>query len=257
MSEFTEHYSKLSNSALFEILSNSSSYKAAAIKTAKEEIESRNLSEIEVPMAKQDIESKNREQEISRSKRKQKVDKTKESLASYFDRINPFHSEITTAEKTIRLITIIFGGISIYNIYNEFDMLQFQFENGISGWDLSMVEYFLPIFFLPLATILFWKRKRIGWIMLSAFLTYSGINAIGLFSITIGQQPIGIPAFDSAFPTVSPFSYLISFFFFSGTLWYICKETIRIKYHITKRSMINTLVIVTIINSTFIYLLFN
>lgn len=253
MTEFTERYKNLSNYELLEILTNSQTFQSLAVETAKKEIESRNLSEAEINKAKLEIESKQQEKQKTTEKRKQKEDKIKETAFTFFDTITPIQNGIQTPEKIIKLTTLIFGGISIYRIFKEFGMLRYLLTESIGKWDLSMIEYFFPLIILPLATILFWKRKKIGWILLSIFLTYSAVNAIGLFFINLGRQPSEINVLNSIFSTVSPIAYLITLLFFGGTLWLICKANIRDVFQITKKTMLQIIGFAILINAVFIY----
>jgi len=245
MTEFTERYKKLSNFELLEIVSNSSKYQSIAVETAKQEIANRNLSEEDLAKVKLEIKSNQLEKRKQIEKRNQKEDKIKQNIYSFFDLINPIQNGIQTPEKVIRLIILIFAGISIYKIFTEFGMIYFILTNGETKWDLSIIEYFLPLIILPLAVILFWKRKKIGWILLSLFLTYSSVISVRLFFLTIGHQPIGLPAMDSLFPLVSPIDYLFSLLFYGGTLWLICKENSREIFRIKKKEMNQTIGITT------------
>jgi len=253
MTEFTERYKNLSNYELLEILTNSQTFQSLAVETAKKEIESRNLSEAEINKAKLEIECKQQEKQKTAKKRKQKEDNIKETAFTFFDTIAPIQNGIQTPEKIIRLTTLIFGGISIYRIFKEFGMLHYLLTDSTGKWDLSMIEYFFPLIILPLATVLFWKRKKIGWILLSIFLTYSAVNAIGLFLMNLGRQTSEITVFDSIIPTASPITHLITLLFFGATLWLICKANVRDIFQITKKTMLQIIGFTILINAVFIY----
>lgn len=247
MTEFTERYKSLSNFELWEILAEAENYQPLAVETAKKEIESRNLSEEEINRVKLEIESKQLEKQKLIENRKQKEDKIKGVVFTFLDAINPIQNGIQTPEKTIRLIVIALTGIFFYRIFKQFNLLRFILTDSEGGWDMSMLEYFFPLIILPLATIYFWKRKKIGWILLSIFLTYSAISSIGLFFMSLGQQPLGNPALDVIFPIVSPIIYLFGLFVYVGTLWTISKEGIREIYQIDKKAMWRTIGIFAII----------
>ena len=88
------------------------------------------------------------------------------------------------------------------------------------------------------------------------FLTYSAVNEIGNFIVTINMEPTGIPALDSLIPQTSPITSLFKFLFFSGAVWVISKENIRTVYAISKQTMILTISITTIIVGFFLKLIF-
>lgn len=253
MTEFTELYQKLSNSELLEIIAESEKYNPIAVETAKTEIESRKLTENELNQAKSKIAEKENAKKREIEKRKEREEKIKKSTSTLFDTINPIQNGIQTPEKIIRLTILIFGCLAIYRLYKELVMFQIIFHEGISDWDLSMLEYFFPIIILPIAVILYWKRNKIGWILLSIFLTYSAFNAIVLFFMNLGRQPSGIPALESIFPTVSPFVYIATVLFFGGFLFLNSKIGIRDIFKITKKQMITTIGLTIIVNLIFIY----
>jgi hypothetical protein len=253
MTEFTELYKKLSNSELLKIIAESEKYNPIAVETAKTEIDSRKLSTEELNQAKTDINEQQEKKKLEIEKRKRQEEKIKKSASTLFDTINPIQNGNQTPEKIIRLTTLIFAGIAVYRIFKEFGMLRYMFTDSGGKWDLSMVEYFFPLILLPLAIFLFWKRKKSGWVLLSIFLTYSAITAIGLFFMNLGREPSGIPALESLFPTVSPITYIMTLIFFGGTLWLICKENIRNIYKISKQTIFATIGLTIAVNVIYIY----
>jgi hypothetical protein len=161
MTEFTELYKKLSNSELLKIVAESDKYNPIAVETAKTEIDSRELSTEELNQAKTDINQQQEKKKLEIEHRKHQEEKIKRGASILFDTINPIQNGIQTPAKIIRLTTLIFAGIAVYSIFREFGMLRYMFTNSGGKWDLSMVEYFFPLIMLPLATFLFWKRKKV------------------------------------------------------------------------------------------------
>jgi hypothetical protein len=180
MNQFTERYKSHSNAELLKIIENSSDYQPEAVETAKNEIEQRQLTDKELKEAETELEIQ-RQEKNKKTERKQEIEnKVKEFGASIVDTVNPIQQSTPTTERLIRLITIVFGLISVYQFYKEFGMLKFMLGNNGGEWDFSMALYFVPFFLVPIATVLFWFRKKIGWILLGIYLTYSAVNSIGL-----------------------------------------------------------------------------
>jgi len=100
-----------------------------------------------------------------------------------------------------------------------------------------MLDFLLPLVILPIATYLFWKRKKIGWILLAIFLTYSAIIALIIFFMSLKRETSGFGNFEALFPTVSPISHFLTFVFFSGSLWAISKKEIRAYYNIKNTTL--------------------
>ncbi|WP_124981233.1 hypothetical protein [Nonlabens xiamenensis] len=252
MTEFTELYQKLSNIELLKIIAESEKYNPIAVETAKTEIESRQLSEQELNQAKSEITEKENAKKIDIEKRKQCEERIKKSASTLLDTINPIQNGIQTPEKVIRLTTLIFGCLAIYRLYQQLGMFEIIFHEGISDWDLSIVEYFFPTIILPITVILYWKRNKIGWILLSIFLTYSALSAIVLFFANLGREPSGISEIENLSPPVSPLVYIATLLFFGGYLFLNCKNGIRDKFKITKKAMIATIGLTLIVNLIFI-----
>jgi len=233
MTEFSEKYKSLSNIELLKILEEQKKYQQIAVETAKKELENRKLSKQELEKIKSEI----LKEKLEKKKRTEKKEKITNYLTPFFETINPIQSGIKTPEKIINLITIIFGIISIYRPFKEYTILHYIFTDSNSGWDLSMVDFLLPLIILPIATYLFWKRKKTGWILMAIFLTYSAIIGLTIFFMSLNRETSGFGNFEALFPTVSPISYFLTFVFFSGSLWAISKKEIREYYNIKNTTL--------------------
>lgn len=245
--DFSEKFKTYSNANLLRVIENPDDYQPQAIETAKNIFADRQLSETEIKIAKDELEVE-RQEKLRKEQQIQAVeDKVKNIGKSVFDQINPIQKKTPTPEKTIKIISILFGGLFLFQLYKEFGMLRFMFTDSYAEWDFSMVLYFLPLIIIPTATILFYMRKKTGWLILTIFLAYSAVSAIGQFFLTIKMKPSGISALDDIFPQVSPITYILSFLFFGGIIWAISREKIRTIYSISKRTMILTISIVTLI----------
>ena len=247
MNQFAERYRSTSNLDLLRIIENSDNYQPEAVEAAKNEINQRQLTDQELTEAQQELETERQEKIRQGEKRTEVENRVKKLGTSIFDTINPIQQSAPTPERLIRLITIVFGLISIYQLYEQLSMLQFIFNDSGGEWDLSMVLFFVPLLLLPVATILFWFRKKVGWIFLGAFLTYSAINVIGLLIMTWNMEPLGVPAIDSLFPQTSTATYILTFLFFGGTLWVLSKENIREQFNINRQTMLGTIGITTLL----------
>lgn len=256
MNQFVERYKTSKNSDLLKIIESPNDYQPLAVEAAKNEITIRRLSDQELNAAKKELEILHQEKEQQTEKKKQIENKVKKFGFSLADTFNPIQQSAPTADKLIKLITIVFGGLTIYQFYKEFGMFQFMFIYGGGQWDFSMVLYFLPLIILPVVTFLFWKRKKIGWTLLAIFLTYSAVSAISLFFLTLNLQPSGIAVLDNLRPSTSPTTHLFTLAFFGGTLWVICKNNIREIYGINKKTMVSIISATTAIIGLITFSLF-
>lgn len=134
-------------------------------------------------------------------------------------------------------------------------MFQILLHEGISEWDFSMAEYFFPIILLPIGVFLFWKRRMIGWILLSIFLAYSALNTIILFFMNLDRQSSGISTLEEIFPILSPAVYLMTLLFFGSFFYLICKQDVRAIFKVPKRAIRLTIVLTVFINLFFVYVI--
>jgi len=245
--EFNERFKTYSNTDLLRIIDNPDGYQPNAFETAKTIFSDRQLTEEEIKIAKDQLEIE-RQEKLSKVQKKRAIeDKFKNLGKSILDNVNPIQNETPTTEKTIKIISLIFGGLFLFQLYKEFGMISFMFTDSSSDWDFNMVIYFLPLVVVPTATILYYKRKKNGWLLLTMFLTYSAVLAIGLFILTINMEPSGFAALDNLFPQTSPTTHLLTFLFFAGTIWSISRENMRTVYTISKQTMVLTISITAII----------
>ncbi len=239
--EFTDRYKNYSNSELLKIIDNPNNFQPLAVETAKAIFESRQLSDEDIEIAKATIAIQRQEKEAHDEKKKVLGIKVKNIGASLVDTFYPIQTNTPTTDKIIKIVSIVFGGIFLYQLFKEIGMIKFMFTDSEDERDFSIILYFLPLLIVPIATVLFYTRKKIGWTLLAIFLTYSAVNAILLFFMELNRMPSGIPALDILFPTTSPVTHLGTIIFFCGILWVICKDSIREIYTIEKKPMVRTI----------------
>ncbi|WP_029902133.1 hypothetical protein [Prevotella sp. 10(H)] len=229
MSQLSEIYKTYSNTALLRIVQTPADYRPEAVEAAQKELDSRQLLPIEIEEAKIQLEAEDQELISKREKR----DKIKNTLAEkgtgIIDYINPVMDENAGEDNRqkppliINTIAIVFLIISILQIVTQFYLLKGLFDNG--KWDFSVVLFLFPIIVTPLASILFWMKKRSGWILLAIYLGFAVMGMLWMLFIS----------FDSMF--------LVGSLFFTGTLWCICQEKIREVFNISIKQMYYTILL--------------
>ena len=251
---YTEKFNEYTNVELLRIIDNPYDFQPDAVETASTLLANRQLSEEEIEIAKDEIEASKKETFTKEKKKKQFEDSIKNISQTIIENVNPIQNKPLTGDKTINIISIIFGGLFLIQLYKEFSMISFMFSNNSAEWDLSMVFYFLPLIVLPTAIFLFYKRKKIGWLILTIFTTYSTISAIGLFYMTMKMRQSDFHLFENIFTETSPVIQFFRFLFFVGTTWAISKENVRSNFAINKLTMILTVSITTLIIGLGLYL---
>lgn len=162
-----------------------------------------------------------------------------------FEQINPIQKETSTSERTIRIVLLFLVGLFLFQlyIYIKFGVLKYLFTSDYAKWNLSMVFYFFPLVVIPTATILFYMRKKIGWLLLIIFLTFKAVSAIGQFIVAVKMaikiHSTGIVSLGS--PQISPTISILSLALFSGIIWTISRKKIRTIYSVSNRTMIMTI----------------
>lgn len=238
--DFSEYYKTISDTELLSILDKPEDYQLVAVEAAKIEFVNRQLSDVQIQEARQPLVAKQIQKEKEREKVKAVEAKVREVGHTFIDTINPIQSGIPSTEKTIRLIVIIFGGIFLYQLITDF-RTTLAYIKDIPIFPLESILILLPQILLLAAVIAFWKRKKIGWTLLTIFLTFSLVAALFLLFQSLTWKPSGLAGFDNLFPRPSPTTYIIQLLFLVGTLYILGKPNIREVFFINKQVMAVTI----------------
>ncbi len=250
-SDFGEYYKTISNTELLSILENTADYLPIAIEAAKNEFANRQLSETEINDAKHPLLKKQLQKEKQQEKINQIEAKVKSAGTIIIDTLNPIQSGIPTTEKIIRYIILVYGGIFLYQLISNFgmikasigDLIQFPFESAL---------FLFPFIIFPIAILTFWKRKKIGWILFTVFLTSSIVGVLWVLFLTINWKPSS-NGFDGLFPRPSLLNFIIQLVFLGGTQFVICKQTIREIFSISEEKLLMTIGITGVISFFLFY----
>lgn len=263
MNEFQKRYKSFDNRKLLKIIEEAENYQPTAVEAAILELSKREIGDEEKQSVKGEI--LERKTKIEQRQKQVKIveNKTKEIGTELFETISLIQKERQTIDRKIKLIVIVFGLLAIYQIFKKFGMLQFMFVDNLAEWDFSLVIYFLPMILLPIGVFLFWKRNKIGWILMSAFFVYNIVNAIGMFFLTwewnsekgftndfsTGDYQIEFQEFESLFPQPNPIVYVLIIAIFGATLWVFSKEDLRNEFQIDIKSALITVGVSILITS--------
>ncbi|NRD22894.1 hypothetical protein HNV10_06555 [Winogradskyella litoriviva] len=237
MTEYTDYYKTLSLSQLYKIIEESEKYNPIAVKTAEQEINHRQNNEANFNDTKSIIEDQKKQNDTRLRNKKNQEEKLKQGAFTFLETISPIQNGIQTPERIIRLITILFGIIAVFKIYDDFWFLQFMLTDGLDNWDLSMLLYLVELIILPITVILFWQRKKTGWILLALLLTSTAVSAINHFLSSINRKPSDFSGIDNLFPEISPMAYVTAFLFCSTSLWLICKKSVSSIFKVSEQTV--------------------
>jgi len=239
---FSEYYKTVSNAELLSILDKPAGYQEAAIEAAKKEFLDRNLSAQEIKEARQVLFERHAQKLKQREKVKEVEDKIKRTGQTLFDRLNPFHQGISLTEKSIRMIVFSFSVLFLYLFIKEFKITLLYIKYFTES-PLDSSFYLLPYLLLPIATFIFWKRKRIGWILLSSFVVFATVVTLVMLIQSFLWKPSGYAVFDNLFPRPSTAAYIIPLILFIWTLYVLCKTNIREAFSINNQKTYASIII--------------
>jgi len=239
---FGEYYKTISNAELLSILDKPTGYQEEAIKAAKKEFSHRNLSSQEVKEARQELFEKQKQKIQQQEKIKAVEKKIKSTGQAVVNNLNPFQTGISSVEKNIRIIVLSFAILFLYQLITGFKTTLFYIK-GIIEFPLDSAFYLLPLVLLPISTFLFWKRKKAGWILLVAFITFTTVLTIASMIRSFFWEPSGFTALDNLFqrPTIS--SIIISMLILIGTLYVLCRPKLRQAYSIDDWKMYASIIL--------------
>jgi hypothetical protein len=205
--DFREKFLTYSNMELLKILVNPDDYQISAIQTAKAILEERQLSEEEIQKAKKALETE-KQNALKIEQQTQLVEAKLKSLGkSLLESVNFIQEKAPSIEKTIKAISVLFAGLFIFQVYSQFDLIGWLITEGVDQWDLSVAHFILLILAIPTATVLFYKRHKLGWLLLMVLLTYMAVSAIGHLILTIRMNTPLHPAFNNLIPHTSEATY--------------------------------------------------
>jgi len=245
MNDFIERFKSYSTHELLKIVLNRVDYHQDAVDAAQGELDSRNLSQEELKSIENDLKQVAIKKKKQQGQLKEAHSKTKDIGHLLFHTFTPLQKTAPTTERLIRAITIVFGLLSIYRIYQHIGLVLFMIREGSA--DLYSIIYMMPALVLALAMVPFWKRKRLGWVLLCAFLAHSTINGFGLLWHAINYEP-SFPALQQLFPPPSLASVLFIILFYGGSLFTLTRPSLREDFNINNRQMWMTIVVAACIS---------
>jgi len=241
--KFEEQYSEYKNDQLVAIIENANDYQKEAVDVAKNILDKRKITTQEYSRAKEVIIHKEKEKALHREQNHQFETKTINYIESFVAFANPFQENIDATTKTIKWITLVFIFISFFNIYALFIGYLFDLfysEPLSTGVVLYILTFSLPGIIIPIATILFGLQKKIGWILLTSYISIRLGTILLMWGLLFKQQindldiPFDINVFGLSIPP---------FILYTIILWLISKNKIRSLYRISKAELYITIAI--------------
>lgn len=243
LNPFIERYKDLSNVELLDIIDNPSDYQPIALQAAEEILKLRNPSNAEMEFAEAQLELKKRERRQQVEKRLDLEKGIRSKIDLILNTFNPISAEKSSAERIILLLVIIFGMRAISIFVNQYDMIRYALVDSTFGWYFGKVELITLTLYRPISLVLFWLKKRIGWMMFSIYLTYSLTNVLSILLSSFGNENLAYTSLNPLFQPRSNSIYLFASLFLAGALWAICTPRIREVYGIKIRTAVYCIIL--------------
>jgi len=251
MNQFEEKYKSLSNQQLLEIIEEGEKYQPIALEAAKAEIVKREISETDINSAKEKILEREAKKEAKQKRIEGIENKAKGIGTGLLQTINPVKEGNGTVDKKINWFAMCLGILSVYQVFSQFDFLRFMLTDEYSQFGLETLLIFLPVIVPLVATILFWMRKKIGWILISSFLVFTLVSTIWMFYLALQRRSTSAQyaeVLEEIFPGPNLSTFFISIIILSGTIWFLNKYDIREVFQISKETSLMTICITAVIS---------
>lgn len=153
--------------------------------------------------------------------------------------MNTLNQNQIKSSKLINYISTIFGCLTIYFLYKVLKTFILT-STVITELGIFIALDIIPIVVVPIATILFWSRKKSGWVLLTIFSSYSILSSI--LSLTMAPNILYIANSGLEYKNflISALVNLLLFLFFLATVIILCKANIREIYQVNKKTIFIT-----------------
>ena len=154
------------------------------------------------------------------------------SISLAWASLNPAHPGLSATEKAIRVATLWFVGLSVYQL-TDIRLLKGLFDYGpVFRSPADILVYALDVGLVPIATVAFWRRKALAWMVLTSYLAFSLAVSLWAFWSAIGRKSSGIIAFDGLHTLSSPALLLMWAAAVAYTLYQMSRPAFRAAFAI-------------------------
>jgi hypothetical protein len=247
MNEFAEYYKTITTDELLEIIENPQNYQHAAVLAAKIEIASRNLTEEEMAAAHSKLNLKKTVAVLQLKEKQENRDKNIQSVKKIFDQISPVKEDLTSGEKAIRRIVLIYCFFLLYWIITDFSDISLYIV--IFPEDpLNSLLYLFPHVLMIMGLFQFWRKKPTGWTLLCFCFIYTAVPALYQLFDPWTWNTAEQRTFLDVLGKPNPIELIVLLVLFIGSLLMICRKSISEIFEIKKKKMTTTIVFSIIIS---------
>jgi hypothetical protein len=250
---FNERFKTYTTIELLRVTDNPGDYQPEAVETARALIAERGLTEEEIAAARRELDAERQERLAREREKHRQSEELKNEGRRFLDAVNPIRKETPGPDKIINLVSIVLGGLYLIGLFRDMQLLKLIFYS-LSEWDFSVLLYLVPLIWLPVAIVLFYRRKRAGWIMLAAYMVCGAVMAVVPVVMSGGITDGGGGLLPVTLPTMSGAVSLLSSLVLAATVWLISRKAIRSRYSVGKTAMVLTITITALLTLAGTYL---
>ncbi|TMU56070.1 hypothetical protein [Flagellimonas algicola] len=244
MSEFDNVMSERSDFELFEILGHQKdSYKAEALAAAQRAFDSRNVTREQISEFEQRIQSALEQQNL-KEKRNKELSKKAWDLGKLF-----LPTVKDTLDKTFLSLCIFLSLAYLYHLIQDLSLI-IVFFSDLGDWDASVWEFLLPYVLFPIGIFGLWKRKKVGWFLISGLLSYYAFSTIyGGISAYRYNLNGNFGVLDSIFPKPNVASLLFRFAVLFGIVIFLSRKKALEIYKIGRTTALVVIIIICVLTT--------
>jgi len=225
LNPFTERYKTIRNSDLLTIIDHPGDYQELAVEAALIELGNRKLADDQINEARASLNAMEEEKRAQQAKLNAFERRIKSAGATLVDSLNPKNEDPAATTRLINIISIFLAGLSCFQLLDYAGLLV-GYGMGFYNFNIGNLPMWTPMVFLPLATILFWMRRRAGWVLISILFTHWFFSTLFSFIVQLDE-----------FNTIPVLIYCVAIIIFGGVLLAILGEKIRRAFSVTGLSV--------------------
>jgi hypothetical protein len=249
--DFDEYYKELTNTDLFAILDNAEAYQPLAVEAATKELNLRQLSQIQIEEARlPQLAAKLQKGEKIEKARvlREKMQTVGESI---FSSVKQSDTKEDIINKIILWLVIVYCVYFLTSLPAFFRMCRDVFASTddvllpLNSIPFQFVLFLIPQLVLPIALLMFWKRKHTGWTLMVIYVTFIGTTDLTyLYRIFSRKQD---HFYHNLFKTHITALDIFGLFIVLSTLYVLCRKDIRDIYKIDMSKMSGVIFVSTIL----------
>lgn len=233
---FTSLYETWPTDKLLDVLDNPSEYQPIALDTARAEIARRNLTEQQLDEARADQLVRRLVAEEVGTRKVSQQEKVMKAGRFVVDWLSPVDVASRPARWYIQIVALLVGGNGLYLLYQKSNTIRaiFAGEVRLDYWWIWAGPIDI-VLFITMA-VLFWLRRKTGWILLAGSASLKAASTITSFVRDLNTEPVQAFGFE-LFPDVPLETYLFNLLLSGSLVATLCQEQIRTVYNVSKRTM--------------------